>query len=55
MFYLNVLMCTTSVSDAYGGQKAVSDLLELQLQMAVNYHVDVENRVLFKSSSALNH
>ena len=43
MFYLHVCMCTMSVSDAYGGQKTVSDLLELEWQMAVNYHVDAEN------------
>ena len=35
--------CTTFVSHAYGGQKKVSELMELELQMVVSHHVGVGN------------
>jgi hypothetical protein len=40
---------------ALGGQKKVSGLLELELQMVVNYHVGAENQtqVLQKSNQCL--
>lgn len=36
-------MCITCMSGALGDQKKVTDLLELELQMAVNYHSSAGN------------
>ena len=36
MFQLDVLMCTTCMPSVHGGQKRVSDLLELELQTVVS-------------------
>ena len=44
MFCLYVCLCTLCVPDACGGQKKVSDLLDLELQMIVSCHVGAESR-----------
>lgn len=41
-FALHVCMCTTSMSSGLRGPK-VSDLLELEFQLDVNYHVGTRN------------
>ena len=44
MFCLHISICTMCVPGAYGSQKRALDLLELKLQMVVNYHVSAGNR-----------
>lgn len=43
--FLYLILCATSVPAAYRGQKRVSDLLELQLQMIMNHHVGAGNQI----------
>lgn len=47
MFYLN-----TSVHSTYEGQKWVWDLLELELQRIMSYHVDVGTQTLIFCKSS---
>ena len=44
MFCLYACLCTLCVPDACGGQKKVSDLLDLELQMIVSCHVGAGSR-----------
>lgn len=40
--YLHTYMCTTGETGALGGQKRMSDHLELELQKVMNHPVDVD-------------
>lgn len=43
VFCFHVCLCTTCMHGASWGQRTVSDPLELELQLVVSHHVDVEN------------
>jgi hypothetical protein len=52
VFCLLAYLCTTCMSGALGGQKKMSDLLELKLWPIVSYHVGTgdQTQVFWKSS-----
>lgn len=56
--YVGVLhVCLYALPGAYGGHIKGSDLLELELQIVVNCHVDARNRTWSSAKAArcLNH
>lgn len=51
VFGLPVGLYTTCMPDVHGGQKRVSDLLELELQTVVNYRVGAGDQTWVFSQS----
>ena len=55
VFYLHICLGTTCLPAFLSGQKQVSDILELELQVVVGHHLGAGNRalVLWKNSQLL--
>lgn len=53
MFSLHIRLCSMCVSDAYKGQKWVSDPTELELQMNVSCRVGAGNQTQSSGRAAL--
>lgn len=56
-FGLHACLLTTCAPGAWGIQKTVSDVLELELGVVMIYHKDAGNQTcsLLESTSSLNH
>jgi hypothetical protein len=52
-FFLKACLCTLYMPDIYRGQRKIADLTELELQIVVNHHVSVGNRI--KNSHCSEH
>lgn len=55
VFSLYACLCSMCVPGASGGQKMVSDIFELKLQMAVSFHMGAGNRTFWKKNQCSYH